>query len=212
MTITEFKDHIRELISGAKTDEAIQEMEIRFKKDNDDVLLNIITVIKAEFKGLKNDKLSGMSDDKEARQATNKIHNRLLDVLKEIEDTTTGHAPEVKAACKAAYALLMYLSENTNSKTVFYEDANKNYFLRKQQGQAFIDTLSEFSLVHGHGKHLPKFIKKDFYSFNAKVYKIMEEAKINGNSSEEILIRNDDMKAFVSAIRNQISDKLKPYL
>jgi hypothetical protein len=212
MTVTEFKDHIRQLIGGDKTKEALDALESRLKEEGNNNLLNIITVIRAEFKGIKNEKLRGGLEDKEARRATNNINARLLEILLEIEDKTHVHPPEVKAACKAAYALLMYLSENTNGKTVFYEDANKNYFLRKLQGQNFIDTLSEFSLVHGHGKHLPKVIKKDFFSFNAKVYKIMEHAKLNGDSNEEILISNTDMKAFVTAIRNQIAEKLTPYL
>jgi Effector-associated domain 11 len=212
MTVKEFREQVIELIGENKTDEAIKALENRFKQDNDDDLLPIITVIRGEFKGLKNEALRGIIDDKELRQATVKINNRLLNVLKEIEDKTGVYPAEVVAACKAAKGLLMYLSDNTNSKTVFYEDANKNYWLRKAQGQAFIDVLSEFSLVEGHGKHLPKAIKKDFYSFRGKVYKIMEEAKINQDFSDEILIKNADMKAFVTAIRNQISDKLKPYL
>jgi Effector-associated domain 11 len=212
MTAKEFKEQIRELISHNKTDEAIQEMETRFKQEDDDELLNIITVIRGEFKGLNTDAIKGVIDEKELRQAIVKINNRLLNVLKDIEDKTSSHAHEVKAACKAASALLMYLSENTNSKTVFYKDAHENYFLRKAQGQAFIDTLSAFSLVHGHGQHLPKAIKEDFYKFRAKVYKIIEKAKLNQDLSDEILINNVDVKNFVATIRNQISEKLKPYL
>ena len=134
-------------------------MNTRFKQADDDHLLHVITVIKGDFKGLNNDLIRGIIDEKEHRQAMTKINNRLLGVLKNVEDKPARYVPEVKAACKAANALLMYLSENTNSKTVFYEDANRNYYLRKAQGQAFIDVLSEFSLVHGHGKHLPKVIK-----------------------------------------------------
>jgi Effector-associated domain 11 len=212
MTVTEFKDHIRQLIGGDKTDAAINAMETHFKEKGDNELVDMTIVIKGEFKVFRNQYYKGTIDEKELRQATNKINDRLLGLCPESDDKPAAISPEVKAACKAAYALLMYLSENTNGKTVFYEDANKNYFLRKLQGQNFIDTLSEFSLVHGHGKHLPKVIKKDFYSFNAKVYKIMEHAKLNGDTNEEILISNVDMKTFVTAIRNQIAEKLTPYL
>jgi hypothetical protein len=212
MTAKEFKDQIRQLIGGDKTDEAIEAMENRFKQEEDDDLLHIITVIKAEYKGLKNDVLKGVIDETALRQATIKIHNRLLAMLKDIDDKTAVHSPETIAACKAANGLLMYLSENTNSKTVFYEDANKNYWLRKAQGQAFIDALSEFSLVHGHGKHLPKPIKKDFYAFNGKVYRIIEKVELNKDDNAAILITNPDIKAFVTAIRQQIKDKLTIYL
>ena len=110
MTATAFKAHVRNHIGGSKTKEAIEALDNRFKEENNDEALNILTVIKGEYSDVSNDVLIGISEGKEARQALNSIHSRLLNLLDRIDDNSVGKPKEVIAACKAAKGLLMYLS------------------------------------------------------------------------------------------------------
>ena len=184
-------------------------MEIYFLEEDKEDLHNQLTVIKASFSDLRrNETIDTLSFD-EAKRARNKIHAGLLNICAEIEDNAQSHLNETKAACKAAYALLMYLSENTNSKAVFFEDTDKNYFLRKPQGKDFLERLPEMYLAEGHGMYLPKEITEDLYTFRAKVYKIIDHATINGNESDMIQVNNPGIKKLVGVLQKRLAVNLK---
>ena len=209
MTVKEFKQKIQSLIGENKTDEAIKAIENRFQEHNDEDLLNQIIVIKADYTELKKNETMDIISFDEGKRHRNKIHVNLLNLCSNIDDNTHSHEPETKAACKAAYALLMYLSENTNSKAVFFEDLHKNYFLRKPQGKEFIEKLPEMYLAEGHGMYLPKEVTEDLYIFRSKVYKIIDHATINGNEDDLIPVNNAGIKKLVTVLRNRLALNLK---
>ncbi len=212
MTVKEFKDKVRKLIGNSKTDEAIEVMETYFREQNNDSLLKDLTTIKANFTNLKRKENINIVSFDDSTRHRNQIHNGLLNVCGCIEDTKDSHIDETKAACKAAYAMLMYLSANVNSKAIFFEDNNKNYFLRKPQGLEFLEKLPEMYLAEGHGMYLPKDITDDLYTFRAKVYKIIDHANLNGNESNMIQVNNPGIKKLVGVLQKRLATNLKKYV
>ena len=211
MPIKEFKDKVRRFIGNSKTDEAIEVMEIFFREQNNVSLMNDLAVIKGNYTdSKKKDNINIVSFDDSTRHK-NQIHIGLLNVCGSIEDAKDSHIDETKAACKAAYGLLLYLSENTNAKAVFFEDANKNYFLRKPQGEEFIEKLPDLYLTQGHGMYLPKEVVEDFYIFRAKVYKIIDHAQFNNNDNDLIQVTNPGIKKLVKVLSERLSKNLKKY-
>ena len=211
-TVKEFKQEIQSLIGENKTDEAIKVIENRFQGQNDEDLLNQLIVIKADYTGLKNNERIDVFSFDEGKRYRNKIHFNLLSLCSNIDDNTHSHEPETKAACKAAYALLMYLSDQTHNKAIFFEDNNKNYFLRKPQGKEFIEKLPEMYLAEGHGMYLPKEVTEDLYIFRSKVYKIIDHSTINGIDSDLIPVNNAGIKKLVTVLRNRIAVNLKKHM
>ena len=126
-----------------------------------------------------------------------------------VQDPEALKASNIKKACKDAHGLLMYLSENTNSKAVFIEDVHRNYYLRKPQGREFINELSKLYLEKGYGNLIPKDVTADFYKIKAKVQKIIDHAEVNGNQEDRVLVSNEDIKKMVTALRLKISKRLK---
>ncbi len=209
MTVKDFKAQVQNLIGDSKTDEAIKEIESRFREENDADLLNQLIVIKADYSETKKKQIIGVLTFEEVNKKKNDIHYRLLSVCSNIDDNIESHQNETKAACKAAYALLMYLSDNTNSKAVFFEDKDKNYYLRKPQGKDFLEKLPEMYLAEGHGMYLPKEVTADLYTFRAKVYKIIDHAEINGNASDMIQVQNPGIKKLVGVLQKRLASNLK---
>jgi ElaB/YqjD/DUF883 family membrane-anchored ribosome-binding protein len=209
MTIIEFKNKVRKLIGDNDTEGAFKEMEIYFLEENKEDLLNQLTVIRATFNEIKKHETIDTISFDEAKRAKNKINAGLLNVCAEIEDNAQAHVNETKAACKAAYGLLMYLSDNTNSKAVFFEDNDKNYFLRKPQGKDFLERLPEMYLAEGHGMYLPKEVTEDLYTFRAKVYKIIDHAEINGIEGDKFQVNNPGIKKLVGVLQTRLAVNLK---
>ena len=209
MTIKEFKNKVRKLIGDSDTEGAFKEMESYFEEEDKEDLHNQLTVIKATFRDLKKNETIDTISFEEAKRTRNKIHASLLNVCAEVDDNAQSHINETKAACKAAYALLMYMSDNTNSKAVFFEDNDKNYFLRKPQGKEYLERLPEMYLAEGHGMYLPKEITEDLYTFRAKVYKIIDHATINGNDSDMIQVNNPGIKKLVGVLQKRLAGNLK---
>ena len=211
MTVKEFKNSIRLLIKNDNTTEAIAEIESYCRQQDDEDVLNMLTVIQAEYKNLSKKIVIGNVITSDENRQKNDINYRLLAACGHFEDKTQSTLSETKAACKAAYLLLVYLSENTNSKTVFYEDAHRQYFLRRSQGNEFIDKLTETYLSEGFGLYLPKEVIADFYTFRAKVYKIIEHAKWNDDVSEMIEVTNPCIKKLVKVLCDRIAVNLKKH-
>ena len=211
MVVKEFKEKIQGLIGVNKIDEAFEEMESYFRNEANERLLNMVAVIKADYTDLKATEIRGTISYDERSRKKNEINVRLLEVCSFTGNTVKAHIEETKAACKASYGLLLYLSENTNAKAVFFEDANKNYFLRKPQGEEFIEKLPDLYLTQGHGMYLPKEVVEDFYIFRAKVYKIIDHAQFNNNDNDLIQVTNPGIKKLVKVLSERLSKNLKKY-
>ena len=209
MTVQEFKSEARSLIGKAKTDEAIEVMGIYFQETADEDALHEVTVLMASRADLKKKIIKRIISTDEEILYRNKINDSLLAICNGVQDPEALKASNVKKACKDAHGLLMYLSENTNSKAVFIEDVHRNYYFRKPQGREFINELSKLYLEKGYGNLIPKDVTADFYKIKAKVQKIIDHAEVNGNQEDRILVSNEDIKKLVTALRLQISKRLK---
>ena len=204
-TIQALKTNIQSLIGNDSIDAAIAEMDKHFESNPNEDALNLLIVIKGDYKGLKNRDIIGDISFAERTQKMNNIRHRLTEVCKLIE----AYSEEEKAACKVTHGMLMYLSQNTNEKAVFIEDVHRDYYLRKPQGREYIHELSKLYLERGYGQFIPKHVTEKFYIIKAKVQKIIDHAEVNGNSADMIQVTDEGIKKLVNKLGHQIGDQLK---
>ncbi len=116
-------------------------------------------------------------------------------------------------ACKAAWSLLVYMSEKENERTVFVDRGtaqNPTYMMRPEQGIEYIKKLPEVFFDKGHGIFLPPSIRDDAYIFRSKIYKILEAAKHNPNpDSAMVEVTKPQLKAEIAELRNQMSKNIR---
>ena len=179
-----------------------------------DAALNTsLIVIQGDFSQAKKDFMNGIIAYEEHTRGQNSLRLRIWMLNQEIETETqeASQSLPVVAACKAAYTLLVYLSETENGKTIFVERERK-FYVRKPQAEAYFDRLPEMYIVEGHGKHLPKDIRKDLYLFRSFPYRILEHARSNGNDSELIEVTNPSILKLVRQTRHRLTQNLRAYM
>ena len=203
--IQALKTNIQSLVGDDKIDAVIAEMDKHFESTKNDDALNMLIVIKGDYKALKNRNIIGDIAFAEQSLKMNSIRYRLTEVCKLIE----AHSEAEKAACKVTHGMLMYLSQNTNEKAVFVEDVHRDYYLRKPQGRAYINELSKLYLERGYGQFIPKNVTEKFYIIKAKIQKIIDHAEVNGNPSDRIQVTDEGIKKLVNKLGHQIGDQLK---
>jgi hypothetical protein len=205
---------IRKLLGEAKLKEAFLALEQMSTVKEDDAFI----IFKAEYTTLQRKILINTLSDKEAQMATNHLLSRLLEWLDIVElennnstskPTTT---PAITAACKAALTLLVYMSEQENDNTIFIRDSGK-YYLRRAQGEAFINKLSDIYLAQGHGLFMPKLVRDNLYTFRSFVFRILEHAEHHNIEGEKIeLIKKEIATKLTPQLRKGIQDEVKHYL
>lgn len=112
-------------------------------------------------------------------------------------------------ACKAVWALLAYLSEKENTKTVFVTRRN-TWYMRHEQATDYIKKVEEVFFTQGHGIFMPKDIRDDIYEFRARVYRILESDNYNSSvPSGLIAIVNQDVIDNIIDLREHLRVRLR---
>lgn len=115
-------------------------------------------------------------------------------------------------SCKAVWALLAYLSEKENAKTIFVVRGDKNnrqHFVRKEQAVEFLKVLPEVFYEQGHGIFMPPEVRKEIYSFRSRIYRILEDAKREGEEGDMIGVKNEDVMEEIRKTRDFLIHQLR---
>jgi hypothetical protein len=117
-------------------------------------------------------------------------------------------------AAKAVWALLAYMSEKENEKTVFVlrgtkELTTKN--LRIKQGLEYIEALHKVFFEQGHGLFLSPKVKEDLFEFRALVRRPIEKETIHEGKKdlEQIIIKKEELWNDVTKIRERLNQALR---
>lgn len=112
-------------------------------------------------------------------------------------------------ACKNVWALLAYMSEKENHKTIFVDRNEGKYFLRKAQGEEYINKLPEVFFEKGSGIFMPREIIDDLYTFRSKIYKLLDTARGESNSEMIEIQKAAEIKKNIHEIRTRLNRNLK---
>jgi hypothetical protein len=112
-------------------------------------------------------------------------------------------------ACKAAWGLLIYMSDKENDKTVIVK-RDDGYYLRREQAIDYFKALPAVFYEQGHGLFLPQAVRDGLYGFRGQIYQVLDAERVKGNiESEMVKIEQNKIIEFVEATRKAISDVLK---
>ncbi len=105
-------------------------------------------------------------------------------------------------AYRAAWALLAYMSEKENDRTIFVTrladenqpDQGTACYLRTAQAEAFLKRLPEMFYTEGHGILLDTDTRNRLFEFRGIVYKILDSARQGKEQAlpDRIRVQNED--------------------
>lgn len=110
-------------------------------------------------------------------------------------------------ACKAAWSLLVYFSENDSAMNVLRrgetdEDGDKIYYFRHKQAEQFFDALQIIFFTDGHGLFLSKEVKSLIYELRSLMYGLYHNALKSRET--EMKIMNKDLVKRIVTIREEL--------
>lgn len=79
-------------------------------------------------------------------------------------------------ACQGVWPLLAYMSNKENDKTIYVKRSDNKWYLRKKQGQEFLQQLPEVFYAQAHGVFIPSEAKKALFYFRIMVYSILQKS------------------------------------
>lgn len=117
------------------------------------------------------------------------------------------------AACKAVWALMAYMSEMGNPKTVFVargDAQHKTWHLRQPHAIDYLKQVEEVFFTHGHGISMPKDVGDDVYEFLLRVYRLLESNRREGDANSELIaVKNQEVIEKVVELRDRLNARLR---